>query len=402
MLPLQSKRVLLGVTGSIASYKAADLASKLTQLGAEVDVVLSHAATHFVTPLTFQSVTGRRAYVDADLWGPDGHVLHVQLGKDADLIVIAPATANTIAKFAHGEADNLIALAVLASTAPLLLAPAMDGGMYDHPATQANLETLRSRGAHIVGPASGHLASGLSAMGRMVEPAEILGHARYLLGRSGPLSGRRILVTAGGTQEPIDPVRTITNRSSGKQGYALAQAAIDLGADVTLISAPIALPAPVGATVVNVTTAEDLRQAVLAAAPGADALLMAAAVSDFRVKMSSDEKIKRAAGAPSIELAENADILLEVSRLKNKPRVLVGFAAESTDLLKNARQKLEAKGLDLIVANDINATDAGFEVDTNRVTLLDRSGGNEELPLLSKAEVAQIVLEKVVGLLKIT
>jgi phosphopantothenoylcysteine decarboxylase/phosphopantothenate--cysteine ligase len=400
MLPLQSKRVLLGVTGSIACYKAADLASKLTQLGAEVDVVLSQAATRFVAPLTFQSVTGRRAYVDDDLWGPEGHVLHIQLGKDADLLIIAPATANTIAKLAHGEADSLIALATLASTAPLLLAPAMDGGMYDHPATQANLETLRARGAHIVGPASGHLASGLSGRGRMVEPAELVGQVRFLLGRGGPLEGRRVVVTAGGTQEPIDPVRTITNRSSGKQGYALAQAAIDLGAEVTLVSAPTALAAPVGAKLVNVTTAEEMRAAVLDAAKDADALLMAAAVSDFRVKKNSAEKIKRAAGAPTIELAENADILLEVGELKNKPRVLVGFAAESEDLLANAKKKLEAKHLDLIVANDINAVDAGFEVDTNRVTLLDKNGGKEELPLLSKADVAQIVLEKVVSLLE--
>ncbi len=402
MLPLTSKRILLGVTGSIAAYKAADLSSKLAQLGAEVDIVLSPAATRFVAPLTFQSVTGRRAYVNEDLWGSEGHVLHVRLGKEAQLVIVAPATANTIAKLAHGEADNLIALAALASTAPLLIAPAMDGGMYDHPATQANLETLRARGAHIVGPAAGHLASGLSGRGRMVEPAELAGEARYLLGRGGPLKGRRVLVTAGGTQEPIDPVRTITNRSSGKQGYALAQAAIDLGADVTLVSAPTALAAPVGATLVNVTTAEEMRSAILAAAPGADALLMAAAVSDFRVKKTSSEKIKRASGAPIIELAENADILLEVSRLKNKPRVLVGFAAESEDLLKNARQKLEAKHLDFIVANDIAAPDSGFEVDTNRVTLLDKAGGKEELPLLTKAEVAQRVLEKVIGLLKIS
>jgi phosphopantothenoylcysteine decarboxylase/phosphopantothenate--cysteine ligase len=337
--------------------------------------------------------------VDADLWGPDGHVLHVQLGKDADLIIIAPATANTISKLAHGQSDTLITLAALASdstTAPLLIAPTMDGGMYDHPATQANLETLRTRGVHIVGPASGHLASGFSGQGRMLEPAELLGWARYWLGRSGALKGRRVVVTAGGTQEPIDPVRTITNRSSGKQGYALAQAALDLGADVALISAPTALAAPVGAKLVNVTTAEEMRSAVLDAAAGVDALLMAAAVSDFRVKKSSAEKIKRAAGAPSIELAENADILLEVSRLKNKPRVLVGFAAESEDLLANAKKKLEAKHLDLIVANDITAPNSGFETDTNRATLLDKNGGKEELPLMSKYEVAQRIMDWIV------
>ncbi len=401
MLPLQSKRVLLGVTGSIACYKAADLASKLTQLGAEVDIVLSPAATHFVAPLTFQSVTGRRAYVNDDLWGLEGHVLHVRLGKEADLVIVAPATANTIAKLASGFADNLITLSALASTAPLLIAPAMDGGMYDHPATQANLETLRSRGVHIVGPVAGHLASGLSGQGRMVEPAELVGQARYLLGRGGPLKGRQVLVTAGGTQEPIDAVRTITNRSSGKQGYALAQAAIDLGADVTLVSAPTALAAPVGAKLVSVTTAEEMRAAVLSAAKSTDVLLMAAAVSDFRAKKIVNKKIKRVAGAPTIELTENPDILLEVGALKGKkPKVIVGFAAESNDLLKNAKQKLEAKKLDLIVANDISARDAGFETDTNRVILLDKAGGKEELPLLTKAEVAQRVLQKVVSLLE--
>jgi phosphopantothenoylcysteine decarboxylase/phosphopantothenate--cysteine ligase len=400
MQPLAGTRVLLGVTGSIACYKAADLASKLAQLGAEVDTVLSAAATQFITPLTFQSVTGRRAYVDADLWGPEGHVLHVQLGKDAALVLIAPATVNTLAKLAHGQADNLLTLAVLASTAPLLLAPAMDGGMFDNAATQANLEILRSRGAHIVGPASGHLASGLNATGRMVEPAELAGWARVLLGRNGALQGRKVVVTAGGTQEPIDPVRVIANRSSGKQGYALAQAAIDLGAQVVLVSGPTALAAPIGAQVVNVDTAEEMRVATLQHAAGADALLMAAAVADFRPSKSEGSKIKRAGGAPDLELVPNPDILQEVGGLTNKPRVMVGFAAESNDLVQNAQHKLESKKLDLIVANDISAKDAGFETDTNRVILLAKDGGKEELPLLSKAEVAQRVLQKVVGFLK--
>jgi phosphopantothenoylcysteine decarboxylase/phosphopantothenate--cysteine ligase len=398
--PLAGKRVLLGVTGSIACYKAADLASKLAQLGAQVDTVLSAAATQFIAPLTFQSVTGRRAYVDADLWGPEGHVLHVQLGKDADLVLIAPATANTLAKLAHGQADNLLTLAVLASTAPLLLAPAMDGGMYDNAATQSNLETLRARGAYIVGPASGHLASGLNATGRMVEPAELAGWTRVLLGRAGGLHGRKVVVTAGGTQEPIDPVRVIANRSSGKQGYALAQAAIDLGAQVVLISGPSALAAPVGAQVVNVDTAEQMRAVTVQHAAGADALLMAAAVADFRPSQSAASKIKRAGGAPELDLVPNADILQEVGGLAKRPRVLVGFAAESDELLKNAQHKLESKKLDLLVANDISASDAGFEVDTNRVVILGKDGVKEELPLLSKAEVAQRVLEKVVELLK--
>lgn len=400
MLPLTSKRIVLGVTGSIACYKAADLASKLTQLGAEVDVVLTTAAEHFIKPLTFQSVTGRRAYVDQDLWGPQGHVLHVKLGKDADLVLVAPATANTLAKLAAGQADNLLILTILAATAPLMLAPAMDGGMYDHPATQASLDTLHVRGARIHGPVSGHLASGLSGVGRMLEPAELAGYARVALGASGPLAGRRVLVTAGGTQEPIDPVRVIANRSSGKQGYALAQAALDLGAQVTLISGPSALTAPVGAELVRVQTAIEMRAAVLAYTAYADALLMAAAVADFRPSNASDRKIKRAEGVPTVELAANPDILKEVGQLAQKPRVLVGFAAESNDLLSNAQGKLASKGLDMIVANDVSAQDAGFEVDTNRVILLSKDGAQEELPLMSKYEVAYKVLEKVATLLK--
>jgi phosphopantothenoylcysteine decarboxylase/phosphopantothenate--cysteine ligase len=237
--PIHGKHIVLGVTGSIACYKAADLASKLAQYGARVEVVLTHAATRFITPLTFQSVTGQRAYQDSDLWGGEGHVLHVGLGHRADLLVIAPASANTLAKLAYGLADNLLTLTALAAHCPTLLAPAMDGDMYTNPATQDNLEILRQRGAVIIGPAEGHLASGMLGVGRMVEPAEILGHIRWMLGRGGVLKNRKIIVTAGGTQEAIDPVRAITNRSSGKQGFALAQAALDLGADVTLIGRKI-------------------------------------------------------------------------------------------------------------------------------------------------------------------
>lgn len=399
MSRFNSKHVLLGVTGSIACYKAADLASKLTQLGVQVDVVLTSAATKFVTPLTFQSVTGHRAYVDEDLWGPEGHVLHVNLGKQADLIAIAPATANTLAKLAIGQADNLLTLAALASQAPLLLAPAMDGGMYEHPATQANLVTLKERGATIVGPQTGHLASGLSGLGRMSEPVELLGQIRYLLSPGGSLAGRHIVVTAGGTQEAIDPVRAITNRSSGKQGYALAQAALDAGADVTLISAPTTLQAPIGVDYVPVDAAEEMLEAVLAAAKNADALLMAAAVADFKVKKPSKQKIKRSEGVPDVQLVANADILAAVANHAHRPEVVVGFAAESNDLHKNAKLKLESKNLDLIVANDISATDAGFEVDTNRVVLIDRTGKQEDLPLLSKDEVARAVVDRVAALL---
>lgn len=398
---LANRRILLGVTGSIAAYKAADLASQLTQAGVLVDVVLSEAAQRFVSPLTFASVTGRRAYTDADLWGPDSHVLHVALGGGADAVLVAPATAHTLAKLAAGHADTLLCLAALAARGSLLLAPAMDAGMFDHPATQANLDVLRSRGAVVLGPAEGRMASGLSGMGRLLEPAEIVGHLRLTLGRAGPLAGRSVIVTAGGTQEPIDPVRVLANRSSGRQGFALAQAALDRGASVTLISGPSSLSTPVGAERIDVATASEMQQAVLSRLEATDALLMAAAVADFRAD-PSEQKIKRAQGELTLTLRPTEDILGLVAQRRKKgsrPRVVVGFAAESQDLIDNARRKARDKGLDLIVANDILAKDAGFAVETNRVTLIDSSGSVQELPLLTKAEVAEIVLERVGALL---
>ena len=400
---LSGKRITLGVTGSIAAYKAADLASKLAQSGAQVDVILTGAAEKFVTPLTFQSVTGRRAYTDKDLWGNEAHVLHVGLGHAADLLVIAPCTANTIARLAHGQADNLLAVTALAMRSPLLIAPAMDGGMYDHPATQENIETLKKRGATFVGPAEGHLASGLSGVGRMLETADIMGHIRILLGQNGPLAGKRIVVTAGGTQEPLDPVRVITNRSSGKQGYALVQAALDMGAQVTLITTPTALTPPVGARVIQIETAREMLAAVLAESAKSDALIMAAAVADFRPKDRAKDKIKKEGGIPQIELEATEDILKTVAgqrRETNCPRVVVGFAAESRDLLENAEHKLKSKGLDLIAANDISAADAGFAVESNRITLLFADGSKEALPLMSKTEVSEIILGWVSKLLE--
>jgi phosphopantothenoylcysteine decarboxylase/phosphopantothenate--cysteine ligase len=395
--PLSGKRILLGVTGSIACYKAVDLASKLRQAGAEVDVILTGAAGKFVTPLTFQSVTGRRAYTDEDLWGAEGHVLHIGLAKEADLFVIAPATANTMAKLAHGSADNLLSLTALAAECPLLVAPAMDGGMYSNPATQANVLALEARGMRMIGPEEGHLASGLSTVGRMVEPLALRDHMRYVLSRDGPLAGKQALVTAGGTQEAIDPVRFIANRSSGKQGFALAQAALDLGADVTLIAGPVQLPTPVGALRVDVRSAEEMAAAVLEHVEQTDVLLMAAAVADFRPVDAATHKIKKGDGPPEIRLTQNQDILKEVLTAKGKsgwPRFTVGFAAESEDLLDNAAKKLKAKGLDMIVANDIIAEDAGFEVDTNLVTMLFADGSSRELALTSKAEVAgEVVAE---------
>jgi phosphopantothenoylcysteine decarboxylase/phosphopantothenate--cysteine ligase len=368
-----------------------------------VDVILTSAAEKFVTPLTFQSVTGRRAYTDKDLWGNEAHVLHVGLGHAADLLVIAPCTANTIAKLAHGQADNLLAVTALAMRSPLLIAPAMDGGMYDHPATQENVKILKTRGVTFIGPAEGHLASGLSGVGRMLETIEILGHIRLLLAKNGALAGKKVVITAGGTQEPLDPVRVITNRSSGKQGYALAQVALDMGGQVTLITTPTSLTPPIGAQVINVETAKQMLEAVLVESANSDALIMAAAVADFRPKDMAKDKIKKESGIPQITLEATEDILKTVAGQRGEnecPRVVVGFAAESRDLLENAAHKLKSKGLDFIVANDISASGAGFAVDTNRVTLLFADGRSESLPLMSKTEVAEIIWGWVLKLLE--
>ncbi len=398
------KRIILGITGSIAAYKGADLASKLTQAGAQVETVFSPGAEKFVTPLTFQSVTGRKAFTDAELWGGEAHVLHVGLGHSADLLIIAPCTANTLAKMAHGQADNLLTVTALAAECPILIAPAMDGGMYAHPATQENVRILRERGVTFVGPAPGHLASGLVGVGRMSEPLEILGMARVTLGRKlGCLRGKHLVITAGGSQEPIDPVRVITNRSSGKQGYALAQSALDMGAEVTLVSHPTALTPPIGADVMQVETVQQMLEAVTSAIQAADGLIMAAAVADFRVKTVAENKLKKRDGIPQIELEAAPDILATVASLRgdvSRLKVVVGFAAESRDLLENAQSKLISKKLDLIAANDISADDAGFAVETNRITLLYADGRREELPLLSKNEVADHILTCVAKILE--
>lgn len=400
---LSGKHILLGVTGSIAAYKAADLASKLTQAGAKVDVILTDAAEKFITPLTFQSVTGRKAYTDKDLWGDEAHVMHISLGKTADLLVIAPCTADTMAKLAHGIADNLLTVTTLAATCPMLIAPAMDGGMFGHPATQENLKTLLSRGVLVAGPASGHLASGLSGKGRMIEPMDVLGHIRMALGKDGKLAGKKIVVTAGGTQEAIDPVRVITNHSSGKQGYALVQAALDAGAEVCLITTPTALTPPVGANVINVKSVQEMLDALLN--ESADALIMAAAAADFRPKVVAKEKMKKRDGIPQIELEAAPDVLRTVStvggaRSERRFKVVAGFAAESQSLLENAAEKLKSKGLDFIAANDISAKDAGFGVETNRITLLFANGTQENLPLMSKSEAAEKIIEHVGRLLE--
>jgi len=400
---LKERRVLLGVTGSIAVYKAAGLASRLTQAGAYVDVILSEAAQKFISPITFQAVTGRQVYTDEDMWAAEGHILHIGLAATADLFMVAPATANTIAKLAHGQADSLLTVTALAVHCPMLLAPAMDANMYEHTATQANIDVLRQRGIVIPGPAEGRMASGLVGKGRLVEIMELIGHVRREFGRRGPLAGVKFIVTAGGTQEPIDAVRTIANRSSGKQGFALAQAALDRGADVILITGPSFLETPVGAQRIDVRTALEMKEEVLAAIDKADVLLMAAAVADFRPIEVAVEKIKRRKGIPQIQLEPTDDILGlvgEKRRVSGWPRLIIGFAAESEDLIANARAKLEEKDLTLIVANDITALNAGFEVDTNQVTLIDAEGGVQELPLMTKTEVSEAVLRRIIQLME--
>jgi phosphopantothenoylcysteine decarboxylase/phosphopantothenate--cysteine ligase len=401
MIIFTNKHILLGVTGSIAAYKAVELASKLTQAGAQVDVILTPAAEKFITPLTFQSVTGRKAFTDADLWGGQAHVLHVGLGHTSELMVVAPCTANTLGKLAHGIADNLLTITALATRCPLLVAPAMDVGIYTNIATQDNVRILTERGVYFAGPDEGRMASGLVGKGRLVEPAELLGHLRFVLGRQGLLSGKKIVVTAGGTQEPLDPVRVLTNRSSGKQGYALAQAALDAGGTVILISAQTALPPPVGALFIPVSTAQAMLETVLAESAGVDALVMAAAVADFRPKQVAENKLKKRDGIPQVELEATPDVLAAVAAMGSlRPRVVIGFAAESRNLLKNATAKLKSKKLDMIVANDISAQDSGFGVDTNRVTLLFPDAKEQTLPLMHKDEVAETIISHLAMLLE--
>jgi phosphopantothenoylcysteine decarboxylase / phosphopantothenate---cysteine ligase len=393
---LEGKRIVVGITGSIAAHKGADLVSKLAQAGALVDVILTDSGTRFVTPVALQGLSGRPVYTDVFATTGDLAISHVELGRRADAVVIAPASAATLARLAHGLADNLLCLTVLATNAPVLLAPAMDALMYENVATQANEAILKERGMTVIGPAEGRLASGMRGRGRMVEPETIIGALGQVLGRDGDLAGRRVVVSAGGTQEPIDPVRYIGNYSSGKMGYAIAEAARDRGAQVTLVSAPVFLAACYGVEVVSVKTAEQMRDAVAAACDGADALVMAAAVADYRPAGRAKQKIKRTKEGMTLALVPTPDILAEVKG----PLVRVGFAAESQDLVRNASEKMARKGLDLIVANDITAAGSGFGSDTNRVTIIDKSGAAETLPLLTKSEVAHRILDRVVALLK--
>jgi phosphopantothenoylcysteine decarboxylase/phosphopantothenate--cysteine ligase len=422
---LAGKRVLLGVTGGIAAYKAADLCSKLAQAGAEVDVILTEAAARFVAPLTFAALSNRPALVN--MWtSPGGDPIpHVRMAAAADLVIVAPLSANTLTKLALGLADNLLTSTLLATPirderrrtkdegratdggegVPWVLAPAMESHMWANPLTQAHAEALRARGAILVGPGVGRLASGASGAGRMAEPAEILAAARMTLARGGPLAGRRVVVTAGGTQEPLDPVRFLTNASSGKMGVALAEAARDLGAGVTLIHAPLALALPPGVECIPVRTAVEMCDAVLARQPQTDVLVGAAAVADFRPADPAAQKIKKAPGQEDlpVRLVRNPDILAEVAfRRANLgwPRVVIGFAAETQDLLANAGAKLASKRLDIIVANDVTEAGSGFGSDDNRVTLLYADGRQEPLPIMAKGEVARYVCEAALAMLE--
>ena len=394
---LTSKTIVLGVTGGIAAYKAADIASKLVQGGATVRVVMTKSATEFISPLTFRSLTARPVVTDMFELASEFSIEHVALAEAADVVVIAPATANIIAKMAAGIADDMLSCTVLATEAPVIVAPAMNVNMFQNSITQDNLAKLKARGFTIVDPAYGRLASGKVGLGRLAETEKIIGTIKQVLGRSGDLAGKRIVVTAGGTREAIDPVRFIGNRSTGKMGYAVAEAARDRGAKVTLITAPTALPEPVGVEVVHIVSAIQMKEAVTKATAQADALIMTAAVADYQPKSVAKGKIKKVvAGAElTLELVRTPDILTEVKGNFLK----IGFAAESENLVENAKDELRRKQLDLVAANDITAPDAGFEVDTNRITLISRDGKEESLPLMAKREVADRILDRVVELL---
>lgn len=402
--PWGGRRVVLGVTGGIAAYKAVQLARNLTRLGSEVDVVLTPAATEFVRPLSFEGVTGRPAF--QHLFSPGDAALHLRLAREADVFCIAPATADFLAKAAWGRADDLLSTALLATKAPVVLCPAMNDRMYRHPQTQANLAHLAARpGYSVAGPATGPLAYGEGeGPGRMLEPEEIVEHVGRALAAGPPWVGKRVLVTAGPTREPLDPVRFIGNRSSGRMGYAVAQAAWRRGADVTLVSGPTALDAPVGVERVLVETAREMHDAVARALPEADVTIMAAAVADFRPAEPQASKLKRRDVGLRLELAlePNPDILVATRTRRRRGSVVVGFALETGDLLREARAKLEAKALDLIVANDPGEEGAGFEVETNRVTLIARNGEVAEWPVLPKDEVAERILDRVEGMLRET
>jgi phosphopantothenoylcysteine decarboxylase/phosphopantothenate--cysteine ligase len=394
---VKDKRIIVGITGGIAAYKAAELVRLLVKAGAQVRVAMTANAARFVTPLTFEALSGHR--VIRDMWGQEETTIdHIAWGQESDLIIIAPATANIIAKMAHGIADDFLSTMVLAATAKILVCPSMNDRMLINPAVQDNLRILNERNFAVMVPGEGQLACRSEGPGRLPEPQEIVEHAWTLLSPQ-DLSGQKVLITAGPTIEPIDPVRYISNRSSGKMGFALAKAARRRGASVTLVSGPVSLMPPYGVTFIPVKTADEMRNAVMENRPGRDIVIKAAAVSDYRPKDSAQQKIKKGPDSLTLDLVKNPDILWELGNSKKQsPFVLVGFAAETEDLPANAEAKLKAKNLDMIVANDVSRNDAGFETDTNIVKIIFADGHVEDSPLMTKDEVADLVLDRIKSL----
>ena len=397
-MPLEGKNVVLGVTGGIAAYKACELTSRLRKAGAQVYVIMTKNACEFVAPLTFETLSNHPVVTDTFARPDTWEVEHIALAKRADVFVIAPATANILAKMAHGIADDMLSTTVLATRAPVLLAPAMNTGMWDNAATRENVETLKRRGVRFIGPEGGFLACGDTGAGRMSEPERIFEAIDALASPRQDMKGLRVLVTAGPTREKLDPVRYITNRSSGKMGYAIAEAARERGAEVTLVTGPTALPIPQGVEEIDITSTQDLYEAMTARCSQADVVIQAAAPADFTPAQVSDRKIKKQGdGSLVVEMKQTPDVAAAVGKLKQPGQILVGFAAETNDVTENAQAKLKKKKLDMIVANDVTAVGAGFDVDTNIVTFITRDG-METLPCLPKRQVADALLDRALRL----
>lgn len=394
---LENKTVLLGVTGGIAAYKSASLASMLVKAGAEVRVIMTQNAANFINPITFESLTGHKCVVDTFDRNFEFKVEHVALAQKADVIMIAPATANVIAKLAHGIADDMLTTTVLASKAPKIIAPAMNTNMYENPITQDNLETLRRYGMEVITPASGYLACGDTGAGKMPEPADLYEYILRACAYPKDMAGLKVLVTAGPTQESIDPVRYITNHSSGKMGYSIAKICMLRGADVTLVSGKTSLEYPKFVTVVPVTTAKDMYEAVTSRSSDMDIIIKAAAVADYRPSQVADEKVKKSDSAMSIPLERTDDILKYLGEHKPDGQFLCGFSMETQNMLENSRKKLEKKNLDMIVANNLKVAGAGFQTDTNVVTMITRDG-ETELPLMNKEEVAYHLIDQILSM----
>jgi len=392
--------VVLGVTGCIGAYKACEVLRELQRQGVDVHVVMTEAATRFVSPMTFEALSRHPVFHDQWALGENGEIRHISLADDAELLLVAPATANCLGKFAHGIADDALSTLYLATQAPVLVAPAMNVNMFEHAAVQQNLVTLRARGVGVIEPGDGYLACGWLGKGRLAEVDEIVKAALARLGARRDLERETVLVTAGPTLEDLDPVRFVSNRSTGTMGYRLAEAARDRGARVVLVSGPTALPAPAGVTFESVRSALEMKAAVERHVGQATVVIAAAAVSDYRPAEASPSKLKKAEGPLRLELVRTPDILKGLGEAKGSPRLLVGFAAETEDVLANARKKLEAKNLDLIVANDVTAAGAGFGGETNAVVLLRRDGQRRDVPLASKREVAERILDEVIALRK--